>query len=444
MQVTVETTEGLERRMTIAVPAERVDSEVDSRLKTYARQMRMDGFRPGKVPVRVVKKQFGAQIRQEVLGDVIQSSLQEAFVQENVSPAGMPSVEPVNDKAGEEFSYTATFEVYPEVEIADASALKIDCNTAEITDTDMDAMMEKLLKQQASWEPKEGAAEMGDRVVVDYKGSLEDGSEFPGNERNDAAVVLGSGSLGEDFEAKLVGATTDGDMNFDVSFPDDYRIDELAGKAVHFEVQVKNVLTEKLPELNDDFAVLLGIQEGGAAALTEQVKTNMQRELSQKLRSSVKDNVMEALLNANPIDLPKAVVEEEAKRLQEQMVQQMKPAAGGKLPDIPTSIFEPQAARRVSLGLLVGEIIKTNDMKVEDDRVRTLVQTIADTYERPDEVVESYYADEKMLSEVQALAMEEQVVDWILDKAEVTDVPMSFDEIMNPPTPETDSEEDSK
>lgn len=431
MQVSVETTEGLERRMTVEVPAERIDGEVDSRLKKYARTIRMDGFRPGKVPVKVVRQQYGAAIRQEVLGDVIQTTLQEAFQQEQINPAGMPSVESVSDSEGESFSYAATFEVYPEITVGDMSELAIEVTEAEISDDDMKGMMDKLMDQQASWDPVEREAVEGDRIVVDYEGSMDGGEAFPGNKREDAAVVLGSGNLGKEFEDALVGGKAGEDLSFDVTFPDDYRIDELQGKTAHFEVKVKNVLEKVLPELNDEFAASLGITEGGIEALDKQVRDNMNRELKHKLRSLNKDNVLDALLAANPVDLPKAMVEDEAKRMAEQMMQQIAPAAGGQDLDLPTSAFEGQATRRVSLGLLLGEVIKSQEMAADEDKVSELINDIAETYEKPEEVVESYRANSQMMQEVEALAMEEQAVEWILEQANVTQVTASFDEVMN-------------
>ncbi|MCB1736285.1 MAG: trigger factor [Gammaproteobacteria bacterium] len=432
MRVSVETTEGLQRRMTVEVPAERVDGEVESRIKQYARRVRLDGFRPGKVPVKLVKKQFGDSIRQEVLGEVIESTLREAFQQENVNPAGMPSVESVKDQIGEDFSYAAIFEVYPEITVGDLSALSVTQTMAEVTDADIDAMLEKLRSQQAGWEEVEREAAKGDRMVIDYQGKLADGADFPGNKRDDAQLVLGGGNLGDDFETQLVGAKAGDSRSFDVTFPEDFRIDEMAGKTAHFEVSVKKVFGETLPEMNDDFATSLGIEEGGVDALRAQVRENMERELGQKLRGMLKDSVMNAVLEANPVDLPSAMVAEEAKRLQQQMIEQLTSTTHGKAPELPVSLFEDQAKRRVSLGLLLGEVIKTNEITADEAKVRALIEGFAESYEDPQEVIDTYYQHSEMLAQVESLAMEDQVVDLILGQCQVGEEASNFDAVMNP------------
>ncbi|MCP5142338.1 MAG: trigger factor [Chromatiales bacterium] len=432
MRVSVETTEGLQRRMTVEVPAERVNGEVESRIKRVARTVRIDGFRPGKVPVKLVKKQFGLSIRQEVLGELIDATLREAFKQENIVPAGMPSVESVNDEDGKDFSYAALFEVYPEIAVGDLSALSVTRTIAEVGDADIDAMLEKLRSQQSEWAEVKRKSKKGDRMVIDYEGKMEDGADFPGNKRENAQLVLGGGNLGDDFEKNLVGAKANEALSFDVTFPADFRIEEMAGKTAHFEVTVKQVLGEKLPELDDNFATSLGIEEGGIDALKAQVRENMERELGQKLRGMLKDSVMNALLAANQVDLPAAMVEQEATRLQQQMIEQLKSSAQGAIPELPTSLFEEQAARRVRLGLLLGEIIKANGITADEAKVRALIEGFAESYEDPQEVVDMYYQHREMLDQVEALAMEDQVVDMIVGQCNVAEEASSFDAVMNP------------
>lgn len=432
MRVSVETTEGLQRRMTVEVPAVRVDGEVESRIKQYARRVRMDGFRPGKVPVSLVKKQFGDSIRQEVLGEVIESTLREAFQQEKINPAGMPSVEPVKDQVGEDFAYAAIFEVYPEITVGDLSALSVTQTMAEVGDADIDSMLEKLRTQQAGWEEVDREAAKGDRVVIDYEGKLADGSDFPGNKREDAQLILGGGNLGEDFESQLLGVKAGDARSFDVTFLEDFRIDEMAGKTAHFDVSVKQVFGETLPEMNDDFATSLGIEEGGIEALRAQVRENMERELKQKLRGMLKDSVMNAVLEANPIDLPSAMVTEEAKRLQQQMIEQLTSTTHGQAPELPMSLFEDQAKRRVSLGLLLGEVIKANQIAADEAKVRELIEGFAESYEDPQEVIDTYYQNSELLAQIESLAMEDQVVDLILGQCQVGEESSNFDAIMNP------------
>lgn len=430
MQVSVEATGGLERRMTVQVPEERVEKEVEGRLQRLARTAKLKGFRPGKVPMNVVKSHYGAQVRQEVVGDVIQSSFYEAVVKENLRPAGLPTIEPKSLEAGKSLEYTATFEVMPEVEPASLSGVKLEKVSAEVSDADVDAMLETLRKQRTRWEAVERAAKEGDRVVIDFKGTI-DGTEFQGNEGKQVPVVIGAKRMITGFEEGLVGAKTNDSLTLDLKFPEEYGYKEVAGKPVQFAVTVHRVEEPHLPELDDEFAKSFAITEGGVEALRKEVRQNMERELEQAVTGRVKQAVMDKLLELNAIDLPKALIKQEAEQLAAQMRQNMHIPAGKSGVNLDSAMFEDQARRRVSLGLVLSEIIKRNELKADAAKVREQVEKVAATYERPQDVINWYYADRNRLAEVESLVLENQVVEWALGQADVSETKSSFNELMN-------------
>lgn len=421
MQVSVESGEGLERRLTVALPAEQVEAEVSKRLKQIGRTAKMDGFRPGKVPMNVLRRAYGGQVLQEVYGLMIETSYQQAIQQEKLSPAGLPRIEPKPDAEAGLFSYVATLEVMPEVEPAKPAG-KITRPLAEVTDQDIEAMIQKLRKQRATWGAVDRAAAEGDQVKISFTGSM-DGEPFEGGSAEDVPLVLGSKRMIEGFEAGVVGMLREEKRTIELKFPEDYHATELAGKPVTFEVEVKEVAEEVLPEVDEVFARELGA-EGGIEKLRRDIRENMERELAQRVHAKIKDQAMTLLYEQNGIELPKALVEEEVEALSKQMRQRLGQGAGSM--ELPRDMFEAQARRRVTLGLVIGEIIRRNDIQVDNDRVRKTIDDFASTYEHPEEVVKYYYGNQDQLAAVQNVVLEDQVVDWVLEQTEVIEEQTTF------------------
>ena len=431
MQVSVETTQGLERRLSITVPAESVDSAVKSRLQQLAKTQRINGFRPGKVPVSVIKKRFGAAVRQEVAGETMQQNFYQAIVQEKINPAGMPSFELVKDVDGEDLEFAATFEVYPEVKVNGLDKLEVEKTVVNIADKDLSEMMKTLQKQHATYKECKRKAKKGDKLTINFVGSI-DGEEFEGGKADDFPLELGKSQMIPGFEEPLVGAKTGDEVVAEVTFPEDYHAEALKGKAASFAITVTKVEGLNLPKVDDEFAELFGVKEGGLDALKEEVKKNMQRELDQTLKTKVKESVIEALLADNKVDVPKALLDQEVEALREQAKQRFAQQGNGQnLPELPADMFTENAKRRVSVGLLIGEIIKDNKIEVDSERVDALIETTASAYEDPSEVIEYYKNNQELLQQIQNLALEEQAIDAILDQAKVKEVEKSFDEVMN-------------
>lgn len=431
MQVSVETTQGLERRLTITVPAESVDTAVKSRLQQLAKTQRINGFRPGKVPVSVIKKRFGSAVRQEVAGDVMQQHFYQAIMQEKINPAGMPNFELTKDVDGEALEFVATFEIYPEVEVKGLEDLKIDKPVVTIGDKDLSEMMKTLQQQHATFKECKRKAKKGDKVTISFVGSI-DGEEFDGGKADDFPLELGKNQMIPGFEEPLIGAKTGDEVVAEVTFPEDYHAEALKGKAASFAIKVTKVEGLNLPKVDEEFAELFGVKEGGVEALEAEVKKNMQRELDQTLKTSVKEAVIDALLADNEVDVPKALLDQEINALREQAKQRFEQQGNGQnLPELPADMFTENAKRRVSVGLLIGQIIKENDVKVDQARVDALIETTASAYEDPSEVVEYYKNNQELLQQIQNLALEEQAIDTILEKAKVKEVKKSFDEVMN-------------
>ncbi len=428
MQVSVEQTGSLERKLTVQVPAERVEDEVTNRLRNLARRVRMDGFRPGKVPFKVVQKRYDGQVRGEVLSDLVQQTLTEALRQENLQPAGGPRIEPKQMEPGQALEYSAVFEVYPQIELASLENAEVEKPAAQVTDADVDKMLEKLRTQRATWDAVDRDAREGDQVMVNFEGTI-DGEAFSGGKGEQVPIVLGAGSMIEGFEAQLVGAKSGDHRTVEVRFPDDYRAQEVAGKDAKFEVDVVTVSEPVLPELDDDFARAFGVAEGGADALRTEVRGNMERELAQKLRSKTKEQVLERLREANDIEIPKALVDEEITRLMAQ--------ATGKRPEelkglnLPREVFEDRARQRVALGLLIGEVIKTNEVQLDAERVRETLDRVASSYEDPEEVKQAYRKNPSLRNDLEAHVMEDQVVDLLLGQMKIKEKQLAFDEVMN-------------
>lgn len=426
MQVSVESNGTLGRVLTVQVPAERIDQEVENRLKSLARTARISGFRPGKVPLKVVQQRYGRQVHLEVAGDVMSSTLQEALSQQNLRPAAEPKLEPRTVEMGKALEYTASFEVYPEFEPASLAGVEIEKPVSEIQDSDIDSMLNKLRQQRAGWTQVERPAAKGDQVEVDFTGTI-DGKEFAGGSGSGMKIELGSKRLIDGFEDKLIGSKPGDEITMDLRFPDDYHSAEVAGKPVQFKVKVKAIAEEALPELNDDFAKSLGI-DGGIDALREEVARNMRRELDQMLQAVTKERAFNQLLEKNNgVEVPASMIEEEIERLSKETHDSIGGNAQGM--QLPRSMFEARAKRRVGLGLIIGEIIKRNGLQVDPERVRRTVETIAASYENPDEVVKWYYENREAMNTAQSLVLEEQVVEWILGQAKVVEKSCSFEEL---------------
>ena len=433
MQVSIESTSTLERKMTIAVPADRVESRVADRLREAAKTFQMKGFRKGKVPLKIIKERFGRGVRQEVLGEVMSQSYYEALGQEEVKAAGQPRIEPKTMEEGKDLEFVATFEVFPEVQLGDFANIEVVRKTAEISDADVDKMVETLRQQRQTWKEVERAAQDGDQVNIDFTGRM-DGNEFEGGSAKGARLVLGSGRMIEGFEAGLTGAAKGEEKLLKLKFPADYHKQDLAGKDVEFTVTVNAVSEPVLPELNDEFFASFDVTEGGEAAFRAEVRNNMARELRNAVRNNVRNQVIEGLLKLHAdLELPASLLQSEINVLRKQMLDQY---GGGKqkidASMLPDDLFRVQAERRVSLGLVMNEVIQQNKLAVDPKKVRTLVEELAESYEQPAEVVKWYYSNKDQLAQVEAMAMEETVIDHVLEQAKISEVPASYEEALKP------------
>lgn len=431
MQVSVEANEGLERRLTITVPANTIDSAVKSRLQQLAKTQRINGFRPGKVPVSVIKKRFGTAVRSEIAGEVMQRNFYEAIMQEKLNPAGMPTFEMKTDKDGEDLEFIAAFEVYPEFELSNTSDIKIEKTVVDIKDKDVDAMMETLRKQHGKWVETKGKIKDDFRVVIDFVGTV-DGEEFEGGKSEDFVLELGKGRMIPGFEEPLIGQKTGDEVVAEVTFPEDYHAENLKGKAASFALTVKKVEKLDLPKIDEEFAKLFGIEDGNVDALKAEVTKNMERELSQTLKGMLKEQVISGLLEKNEVDLPAALIKQEIDALREQAKQRFgNQQPGANVPELPDDLFTENAKKRVSVGLILGEVIKSKELKVDEAKVDEMIATSASAYEDPQEVVDYYKNNQELMQQMQNLALEEQAIDTILEEADVTEVEKAFDDVMN-------------
>jgi trigger factor len=429
MQVSVESTSALERRMTVGVPAERIETEVNKRLQQTARRVKVPGFRPGKVPMSVIRQRYEASARQEAFGDLIQETFYEAIVQEKLNPAGAPSVEPKAYEKGKDLEYIATFEVFPEFQVAGLEDIQVERLQSDVADSDLDNMLEILRKQNTRFETVEREAANDDQVTIDFVGKV-DGEVFQGGSATGTQLVLGSGRMIPGFEEGLVGAKAGEERVLNLTFPEDYQNLELAGKTAEFAVKVTQVAAPQLPEMNEEFFSLFGVQETTLEGFRAEVRKNMDRELRQAIKNKIKNQVMDGLIAANPIEVPAALINSEVDRLRVQAVQQF----GGNIkPDqLPAELFTEQAKRRVVLGLIIAEMVKQFELKPDDGRVRAMIEEMASAYQEPEQVVTWYYQNEQQLNEVRSVVLEEQVVDTVLEKAKVTDKQVSYEEAVKP------------
>ncbi|WP_372747537.1 trigger factor [Litorivivens sp.] len=443
MQVSVETTSGLERRLIVGVPAERIDSAVNSKLQKASKTVRLDGFRPGKVPMKVMRQRFGQSVRMEVLGEVMNESFYEAIQQQDLKPAGQPAIEPKNLDEGRDLEYVATFEVFPEIEVKDYSGIKVVKPKAEVTDADLDKMIENLREQRAEFETVARAAEDGDQVVIDYAGT-KDGEAFDGGSAEDSNLVLGSGRMIPGFEDGIVGMSAGEEKVLSLSFPEDYHAEELKGAAVEFKVTLKEVKTKVQPELNDEFFKLFGVEEGGEEAFRAEVRKNMEGQLESAIENRIKQQVLDGVLDAHSdLQVPKALISQEIDALRNQQLQQFGDLAKQiNAKDIfPDEVFAENAERRVKLGLVLNELVNSESIEADADKVRAAIEKMAASYEDKEQVINWYYSNPQQLQGIESLVVENQVVDNLLEKAQVTEETSSYEKVMSPPDEEAAEEE---
>ncbi|RMD68560.1 MAG: trigger factor [Gammaproteobacteria bacterium] len=433
MHVSVEAGEGLERRIRGEIPPEQIEEAVQKRLKSLAKRTRIAGFRPGKVPLSVIRQRFGKQARKEAIAELVQSSLFEAIQRESLRIAGAPQVEAHPESSSKGVAYEAVVEVLPEITLASLEGFTVEKPVAEVTEEDVDRVLEVLRKQRTQWVEVDRPAQEGDRVTFDYKATI-DGEPFEGSEAQGVKVVLGSGELLPSFDENLLGVKAGETRTFKVAFPEDYGIKEVAGKEAEFTVQVKAVEEPKLPELDDEFAKSFGIQEGGLQALRQEVRETLEKELKRAIEKKVKEQVMDILLKAHPIELPKAMVQEEVQRMMAQLKEQLPKTS---LKDLDPSLFEEAARRRVALGLIVGEIAKREGMTPDPERVRAEIENIASSYEQPEEVMQWIYSNRQQLADIEAKVLEDQVMEWVLQHVQVKEVPTTFDALVRKQEEET-------
>ena len=438
MQVSVETTSGLGRRLTVGVPADTIDTAVDQKLKDAAKQVRIDGFRPGKVPLKEVRRRFGKSIREEVIGEVVSNSFYDAVTKESLSPAGYPSIERTKDQPGQDLEFVATFEVYPEVTVQGLDNISVVRPVAEINETDIDNMIERLREQRAAFEEVDRAAEQGDQVNINFLGT-KDGEAFEGGTADGQNLVLGSGQMIPGFEDSIIGMSKGEEKVIDVTFPEDYHSEELKGQAVQFKITVNKVESKTLPEVNEEF--IKNFTQKAETSMDEfraEIRNNMERELKNAIKNRVKKEVMDGVLENNDVEVPKALIDSEIDRQRQQMMQQFGGGQNFDMNMLPAELFEGQATRAVKLALVLGELIKEKEVKADAERVRSTIEEMAQPYENPEQVVSWYYENQQMLQQVEAMVLEDQVVDLILEQATVAEQEMSYEEAVKQPQNEAE------
>jgi trigger factor len=438
MQVSIESSTGLERQLKIGVPADTIEQEVTARLQKATKTVSIKGFRKGKVPLRVVKQHYGKGVRQEVIGEVVNSSFYKAIQQEDLRPVGQPRIDDLNDVEGKDLEFMAIFEVYPEVELAALTKVKISRPASELVETDVETMIEVLRNQQAKFEVADKAAEDGDQLNIDFVGTAK-GEEFAGGSADAQDLVLGSDQMIPGFEAGLIGVKAGDETVLKLKFPKDYHSDDLKGTAVVFSVKVNTVANKELPELNDEFFKLYGVEEGGEAKFREDIQANMERELRNAIRTKVKNRIMNQLFELNKVELPAALVTNEITNLKQQMVQQFGGGQEIDLSMLPDDMFKEKAERRAALGVIVSELVKVEEITPDEVQVRARIDEIASTYEQPKEVVDYYYSKPELLSSVEAVVLEDQVTELVLAKAKVKEEVLSYEDAVKP-DPEPGSE----
>ncbi len=428
MQVNVQSTGSLERRMEVSVPKEEIEEAIAERLKRVSRTAKLKGFRPGKAPIKVIRQQFGEQVRQEVLSDIMQQSFSRAVTEAKLVPATGPRIEPISSGPGEDLKYRAVFEVLPEIVLKDVDGLAVNRPVAEVSESDIEAMVQNLREQRPSFNAVDRESREGDRVTMDFEGLI-DAKAFEGSKGDDIAVILGAGRMLKDFETGILGVKADEKKQIAVRYPDEYHNKDLAGRTADFSVHVKKVEEKLLPPLDDAFCLEYGVTEGGLEQLLSEVADNMRRELADNVRSRLKQQVFDRFLEANPVDVPNALVEQQVRDMQLDTARRMGAKDAAQVP--PAEPFVEPARRRVALGMLVNELVKTRAIKVDRTRVEARLGELAATYPDPDAILKAYRQNPDAMRQVEGMVLEDQVVDYLLERATVTDQPSTFKELMN-------------
>ena len=426
MQVSLTATGGLERRLEVALPAQQVSTEVEQRLKRISRTARLKGFRPGKAPYAVIRQQFGDQVHAEVVGDLMRSSFAEAVTKENLKPAAGPRIEPLDLQPGADLRYAAVFEIIPEVKLASPESISIERPSASVTDADLDAMIESMRSQRPVFTEVQRPAKDTDRVTLDYDGRL-DGQPFEGGEGRDVNVIAGSGRVLKELDEALKGAPIGEPRTITVSYPSDHASKALAGHTAEFTLTVKKVEEQSLPPIDDEFVAAFGVKEGGVEALRAEVRKSMERELADVIRNRIRNQVMDALFKGNPLDVPRALVDEQVQQLQEDMARRMGAKDPSQLPQ--RELFEEPAKRRVALGLIIAEIIRTESLKVDRERVMSRLNDIVATYPNAEEMRRAYLQSSEAMRQIESAVLEDQAVDWVISRAKLSDREHSFKEL---------------
>ena len=431
MQVSVEALSDLERRVTVQVPAEQVTREIQSRLQALSRQVKMPGFRPGKVPLKIVKRLHGGKVQAEVAGDLLEQSLRDALTQEKLNPLSLPRIEPKPFEEGQDFEYSVTFEVMPAFQTTGFETIQIERPVAEVTEQDIDEMVENLRWQQASWNPVEHPAEWNNRLQLDFDGAI-DGRPFPGHQAKNASLILGRKMTLPELEQKLIGLSSGAETEFDVTFPQDYSARAVAGQTVHLQVKIHLVEEATLPDVDDAFAERFDIREGGMARLRQSLRDNMERELREGIKTSIKQQVFQGLLQANPIALPQALIDQEVDQMAAQMELSANTRDEDALRPIKNQMFGAQARRRLMIGLLLTDLATRNHIQLDEQRVRAFLKSLAAAYEEPEKWMSACEQDQKTMDNVRGLVFEDQVIDWVLARAQITEKPSAFAEVTAP------------
>ena len=429
MQVSVDTTSQIERRITVQVPAAEIDEAVNTRLKDAAKNVRMDGFRRGKVPMTVIRQRYGSEVRNEVVGEVMRERYVRAISENELNPAGLPQIEATVNEAGKDLEFVATLEIYPEIELASIEGTEVERPVVEVSEADVDEMIDTLRKQNAEWEEVERAAEDGDQVTIDFQGFLGD-EPFEGGSAEGHDLVIGSGSFIPGFEEQLIGAAAGDDKELKVTFPEDYQAENLAGQEATFKVKVHAVKGQALPEVDAEFVKKFGVDDGDLDKFRAEVKKNMSREAEQAVDNRVKQQVLSALQKANEVTVPQALVQQETDGLKRQAAQQFGLGEDFDVSQLPNELFEEQARSRVEVGLLLAEVIKVNELEASDDEIRAKVQELAEQYQEPEQVVEHYMGNDQLKTQVKSAILEEKAVGVLLEQASVKDVEMSYQDVL--------------
>jgi trigger factor len=434
MQVSVETLKGLERKVTISVPTSRIEEEVGLRLRELAQKVKVDGFRPGKVPYDVVVRRFSDNIRNEVAKDMVQSTLFEALREHNLTPANYPYIEPEQVEKDKDFRYSAVFEIFPSFEVPELNQASVELVSAEVTDKDLSDMIEKLREQNKDWEEVSREVMNGDKVVIDFEGFLGD-APFDGGTAKDHELIIGSGGMIPGFEDGIIGNKVDAPFDIKVNFPQDYGHKELAGKEATFKIKLSKVMAGKLPELNDVFAEKFNIKEGGIEALEKDIKENMVRELERRVKAMNKETLFEKLRDITPVELPTAMIDKEIEHLKHEMYHRLfghEHHENEQIPDFPRELFEEQAKKRVHMGLVFAEYVKKHQIITDENRVNALIDTFASAYERPEELRSWYQNSKEHMAEIQSMVLEDMVADKIAEDAKLKYKNMDYNSVMNP------------